>query len=196
MVPGTVPTTLLHALGDGACRTIDDLDARLPLSRRQISDGAGMLIMRGLMERIEVGCYQLTADGRAAAASGRVISSGPIRPDRGRCRAPQTGTLRQRAWNAMRMGGAFTIGDLVMAGCDGSEKSAASNLQRYLKSLVRAGYVAELPVRARGTKQTSNGFKRYRLLRDTGPVAPVWRPSKHDLFDHNLGDAGEVVPCR
>lgn len=196
MTPGTVPTTLLTALRDGSCQTVDELNTKLPFNRRQISDGASSLIMRGLLERIEIGCYRLTRDGKKAAEEGRVISSGPYRPDRGKCRAPQQNTLRQRAWNVMRMGNAFTIGDLVMAACVGSEKNAESNLQRYLKRLAHAGYVAELPVRVRGTKLTSNGFKRFRLIRDTGPIAPVLRPKKRDFFDHNLGDAGEAVPCR
>ncbi|MBO9421740.1 hypothetical protein J7481_19690 [Labrenzia sp. R4_2] len=196
MTPGTVPTTLLTALSDGSCQTVDELDTKLPLNRRQISDGAGSLIMRGLLERVEVGCYRLTREGKAAAADGRVISSGPYRPDRGRCRAPQCNTLRQRAWNAMRMGNAFTIGDLAMAASTGGEKNPEGNLQRYLNRLVRAGYLAELPVRVRGTKLTSNGFKRFRLIRDTGPIAPVFRPKKRDFFDHNLGDAGEAVPCQ
>ncbi|EFO32468.1 conserved hypothetical protein [Roseibium sp. TrichSKD4] len=195
MQPGTVPTTLLNALADGSCRTMDELDGCVDLTRRQISDGAGSLIMRGLLERVEVGCYRLTPNGQQAAMEGRIISSGPYRPDRGRCRAAQPNTLRQRAWNAMRMSGAFTIGDLVMAAACGVEKDPEGNLRRYLKALVNAGYLVELPVRAASSKLTSNGFKRFRLVRDTGPVAPVWRHRSKGLFDHNLGDSGEIVLC-
>lgn len=195
MATGEAPTTLLHELSDGVCRTTDELDDRMNLSRRQISDSAGSLIMRGFVERIEIGCYQITNEGRQAIETGQVIRSGPYRPDRGKCRAPQKNTLRQRAWNAMRMGGAFTIGDLVMVAAKGKEVDADGNLRRWLKLLVRAGYLTELPVRAKSTKLTSNGFKRFRLIKNTGPVAPVWRPKKGDLFDHNLGDSGEAVPC-
>ena len=105
-------------------------------------------------------------------------------------------TLRQRAWNAMRMSGAFTIGDIVMAAASGSERDADNNLQRYFCALVKARYLTVLPVRARGTKPTSNGFKRFRLLKDTGPIAPVYRANKGCLFDHNLGERGESIPCQ
>lgn len=195
MQPGTVPTTLLNALADGSCRTMDELDSCVDLTRRQISDGAGSLIMRGLLERVEVGCYQLTLKGRQAVADGVVIRSGPIRSDTCKCRAPWKRTLRQHAWNAMRMSGSFTIGELVVASATGKEGDPEANLGRYLRVLVRAGYVAELPVRAPGTKPTSNGFKRFRLIKDTGPSAPIWRNKTKDLFDYNLGDSGEVVPC-
>ncbi len=115
MTPGEIPTTLLCTLGDGSCRTIDQLDALLPLTRRQISDGAARLVMRGLLERIEAGCYRLTAAGRQAAARGDTISSGPFRPDSAKARKPWRNTLRQRAWNAMRMSSTFTIGYIAMA---------------------------------------------------------------------------------
>ncbi|KZL29439.1 hypothetical protein [Pseudovibrio sp. WM33] len=195
-LPGEIPTTLLYSLGDGACRTMDELDAQLDLSRRQISKGATKLIFRGLAERVEAGCYQLTEAGTCAVKGNVTLTSGPIMPDRGKSRAPQRSTLRQRAWNIMRMGEAFTVPDLLMAAQEGTEKTADNNLHRYINALGRLGYLLEMPRRAAGTKLTSNGFKRWRLLKDTGPVAPVWRPQSKTLFDHNLGNSGEVVSCK
>lgn len=193
--PGTLPNTILCNLSDGTCRTMDELDDALSLTRRQISNGAAKLVMRGFVERIEVGCYQLTEAGRKAIADGVEITSGPYRPDYGQARRPQRQTLRQRAWNTMRISSSFSISDLIVAAASGSERNAENNLQLYCRKLASAGYLAELPVRQAGTRLTSNGFKRYRLLKDTGNIAPVWRPKKRELFDHNLGPDGEVVSC-
>lgn len=196
MLPGEIPTTLLYSLGDGACRTTDELDAQLDLSRRQISQGASKLIFRGLAERVEAGCYQLTEAGKSAVSNKVALTSGPIMPDRSKGRKPKHSTLRQRAWNIMRMGEAFTVPDLLMAAQEGTEKTADNNLHRYVNALNKFGYLLEMPRRVAGTKLTSNGFKRWKLLNDTGPIAPVWRQQSKTLFDHNLGSSGEVVSCK
>lgn len=183
---GEIPTMILHHLGDGTCQTIDQLDAALPLNRRQISDGAAMLIKRDYLDRIEAGCYCLTPSGLAAAQRGERVTSGPIGALTGKSRRPPRDTFRQRAWNAMRISVTFTIGDLAIVAAKG-DKNPESNLVNFLGALRRAGYVAELPVRQRGTHLTSNGFKRFRLMRDTGPIAPVWNNRLRALWDHNLG---------
>lgn len=188
---GAIPTMILHHLADGACRTIDDLAASLPLNRRQISDGACKLILRNHLERVEAGCYHLTANGVAAAISGTVIKSGPWRPDTAKVRQRRSDTFRQRLWNAMRMSVTFTIGEIVIAANRGGV-DPEGNAGKYLRCLKAAGYVAELPVRQRGTRMTSNGFKRFRLLKDTGPLAPVFRAKKMAIHDYNCG---EDVPC-
>ncbi|WP_319530844.1 hypothetical protein [uncultured Cohaesibacter sp.] len=196
MAVGDLSNAVLSRLSDGQCHTVDHLDYALAdFQRREIVKCAGRLIMRGLLERVEIGCYQLTEDGKRIVASGEAISSGPYRPDRGHCRKPRN-TMRQRAWTAMRMSGTFTVGDIAMAAASGSEVSPEQNLQKYFWALKRAGYLAELPIRAKGTALTSNGFKRFRLMRDTGPTAPVFRANKDCLFDHNLGDRGEEVSCQ
>ncbi|MRN48686.1 hypothetical protein GJU94_02380 [Brucella sp. 10RB9214] len=193
---GEIPTMILRHLGDGTCQTIDQLDAALPLNRRQISDGAAMLIKRDYLDRIEAGCYCLTPSGLAAAHRGERITSGPLHPHTGKCRRPHRDTFRQRAWNAMRMSVTFTIGDLAIVAAK-DDKDPESNLVNYLGALRRVGYVTELPVRQSGTHLTSNGFKRFRLLKDTGPVAPVWRAKKRAIWDYNLdGLVGEVSCAR
>jgi hypothetical protein len=189
---GTLPTTLLHCLADGSCKTIDELDATLSLDRGQISDGAFRLVIRGYVERIEKGCYQLTQAGIEAAARGEVLKSGPIRPDTVSVRKPVVDTFRQRIWTAMRMGGVFTIGDIVMVAATAEDKDPENNASWYVRRLKAAGYVIELPIRQRGTKLTSSGYKRWRLLKDTGIKAPVYRPKTKTLHDYN---SGEDVPC-
>lgn len=190
--PGTLPTTILHRLEGGACLTIDTLETSLGLTRRQISDGAAKLVLRGLLERIEAGCYRLTAAGRDAAASGLVITSGPRRPHTAKVPKPARNTFRQRVWTALRMSGAVTVGDLVMAAAGSDDLDAESNAAWYLCRLRTAGYIAELPVRQKGTRPTSNGFKRYRLILDTGPQAPVYRPKTRSVHDYNTG---KDMPC-
>lgn len=187
--PGFLPTTVLHSLTDGACRTIDDLAESLKLTRRQVSDGAAKLVLRGLLERIEAGCYQLTATGIAAAAAGEVIKSGPWRPDTVTVRKPLPDTFRQRLWTAMRMSKTFTVGEVAMIASRESEESPENNAAWYIRHLKDAEYLVELPVRQKGTRLTSNGYKRYRLLKDTGSLAPVYRPKTKEVFDHNTGEA-------
>lgn len=189
--PGTLPNTVLHSLTNGTCRTMDDLVSDLGLSRRQVSDGAAKLVLRGYLERVEAGCYRLTAAGLAAAAAGEVIKSGPYRKHTDKAREALPDTFRQRLWTAIRMSGAFTIGDVVMAATRG-DKDAESNAGRYLRYLIRAGYVAELPVRQPGTRMTSNGFKRYRLIKNTGQIAPIYRGLTGEIYDYNTG---ECAPC-
>lgn len=96
-----IQTRLLRHLGE-ACLTIGVLAQDLDLGHDQIGTALCKLIARGYVERIEAGCFQLTSDGRAAAASGVSIRPGPRGPQKGR-KKPVPNTLRQRAWNAMRV---------------------------------------------------------------------------------------------
>lgn len=188
---GEIPTMILHHLANGSCCTIDELANSLSLTRRQVSDGACRLIFRDHAERIEKGCYQLTSGGLAAAEAGEVIKAGPWRPDTAKVRKPVKDTFRERLWTAMRMSATFTIGDVVIAAARG-DKNPENNASLYVRYLKAAGYIVELPVRQRGTRMTSNGFKRYRLLRDSGPVAPAYRPKLGVVHDFNTG---EDVKC-
>lgn len=192
--PGANPTILLHHLSDGSCKTIDQLETLLLLNRRQISDCAAMLIKRDYLQRIEIGCYCLTPLGLSAAMRGERVTSGPLRALTGKFRRPPRNTFRQRAWNAMRISRTFTISDLTIVAVNG-EKDPENNLARYLGVLRRVGYVLELPSRQSGTRLTSNGFKRFRLTKDTGPIAPVWRSKKRGVWDFNVGSLVEELPC-
>ena len=180
---------LAHLGATEDCLTLDELDEVTSLSRRDIAKAMGKLILRGYAERIEIGCFRATEAGRAAQASGEVITSGPSGPHTAVASRPQASTLRQRAWDTMRMGGAFSIPDLLVAADNGEDVAATSNLQRYLKGLERAGYLTVLPVRERGTRPTSNGFRRFRLTDDTGEIAPVVRPKDKEVYDHNRREA-------
>lgn len=190
---GTTQMALMSALTAGECLTVEQITSRTEIDRRSVARAAGKLVTRGYAERVEIGCFRLTDDGRAAMAAGVVIRSGPKGPDTCTARRPQVSTLRQRAWHAMRMGEAFTIGDLVTAATTGAERDPTSSLQRYVKALARAGYLTELPKRAVGIRPGSNGFKRWRLVDDTGEIAPVLRVTAREVYDHNRR---EVRPCK
>lgn len=189
--PGKAPTALLAALYRGHCRTIAELEGALDLTRRQVSDAAAILLRRDYLMRMEAGCYQLTDAGIAAYERGEVITSGPRGKHTG-CKVVQN-TFRQRAWLSMRTRGRFTVGDLVCDAATEDDSNPLDNAKRYLRLLVRAGYVIELPRRVAGTAPTSNGYKLFALAKNTGREAPVFQPTKQVLRDLNLG---EDVPCK
>lgn len=188
--PGKAPTALLQRLSDGACLTVNQLAEDLDLTNRQVADAAACLHRRGYLERMAIGCYQLTEVGIVAGQAGETITSGPKGPHAG-ARSVRN-TLRERAWRAMRIRKRFTVADLVADAGTAKDANPTGNLQRYLQFLRAAGYVKDLPRRSSGTALTSNGFKRWMLIRDTGPRAPSVRSKKHAIHDFNTG---EDVPC-
>ncbi|MCV6583992.1 MAG: hypothetical protein OIF47_00510 [Marinibacterium sp.] len=185
MSGGAHQTALLYHLGR-TCQTIDELRTTLEMNSRQISDAASGLIQRGFVERVEAGCFQLTAEGHTAVANGERITSGPNGPHKSQ-RSPRQNTLRQRAWSAMRIRRRFSIPDLITDTALGDERGAANNLQRYVRSLRKAQVIRCLPVRVPGTAPSSPGFPQYTLVHDLGPVAPTLRRNGLVLFDHNSG---------
>lgn len=189
-MPGTAThqIAVLGAIGRG-CFSIDEIAAHLPMTHRKVAKAAGKLISRRLVERLERGQYRLTKAGADFLEEGSALVSGPRGPHTGQPR--KHNTFRQRAWTAMRLMRRFSIPDIVMRAAREGDADPAANTRRWLLFLVAAGYVVELPVRADDGVPTSNGLKVFRLLRDTGPLAPAHRKGG-DLYDHNLR---EVVPC-
>lgn len=188
--PGKAPTALLQLLQDGTCRTIDQLEQDLDLTRRQVSDAAAKLLQRGYLMRMARGCYQLTEAGQAAAAAGEVITSGP-RGAHGKMRVVRN-TIRDRAWRSMRTRRRFTVPDLVADARTDDDKAPERSVEQYLRALRRAGFVAAAPRRVPGTAATSNGFKLWCLTRNTGPLTPIFRSAFDAVHDPNTG---EDVPC-
>lgn len=185
MSGGTSQTALLHHLGN-SCKTIEVLCEEMGLSRKQISYAASALIGKEYLERVERGCFQLTDAGRIAVERGEQITSGPRGQLRSLRRAASD-TLRQRAWNVMRIQRRFSIPDLLTAATTGTEIRAGDNLQHYCKALSDAGILRRLPARQRGTALTSNGFAQYTLVQDLGHIAPVHRKKARLVIDHNSG---------
>ncbi|MGR3760921.1 MarR family transcriptional regulator [Roseobacteraceae bacterium NS-SX3] len=186
----TTQTRLLHHL-DAGCLTIEQISEELELSRKQISQAATGLIRKGLLERAEIGCFRLTGEGAAAKARGEQISYGPKGPY-SEVKKALPNTLRQRAWNVMRIRRKFAIPDLLVAAALGEERMAHDNLQKFCRALRAAGVLRQLPGKQRGTALSSPGYARFALLNDLGPIAPSYRHSRKALFDHN---AKEELPC-
>ncbi|MCV2359661.1 hypothetical protein LNV08_11840 [Paucibacter sp. TC2R-5] len=106
---------------------------------------------------------------------------------RGKPPAKKSSGLRERAWWVMRQKGQFTRDDLLTTLADGTYKDAPSNLQKYITALERVGVLARLKRRAPGNTLTSNGHVIWRVARDLGRAAPVWRPKQQELLDPNSG---------
>lgn len=183
---GEAATALLAALADGPL-TRADAKARLGLDWRQMTNAARGLAGRGYLVFQDNGFLGLTRDGQQAAASGL-----PIR-GRGNTRVKIVhDTLRERAWAAMRVRKAFTVGDIVADAQRGDEMRPRDNITRYIARLKAAGFVQEEARRQPGTAIGSNGFKRFRLVRNAGPKAPVFREATTSVFDPNTG---LDIPC-
>lgn len=138
---------------------------------------------RGWIEKRERGVYAPTEKGRAAALAAEELPKGRYaRHDK---RRPRRKTVRDLAWKALRGLGKASAMELAsllpedMRGkCD-----PAFNIRAFLKALECCGYVLKL-------KRGPNAYERadrFVLIRNTGPLTPLWRPSKGMLFDPNLG---------
>lgn len=182
--PGLAPTALLKRLSGGVCLTTDQLAADLDLTKRQVSDAAANLLRRDYLERMAVGCYQLTPAGIKAAADSIVIKSGPKGP---RNRVPEfRDTLQQRAWTAMRNQYAFSVPDIALHAAKPGDERAERTIGRYLHLLEAVAYVEVSPHRVPAAAPTSNGHKFYRVLQNTGPRAPAKLSKAIGIHDFNL----------
>lgn len=177
---GAAPTALLRVLAGGPLSP-EVVMENLSLNRRQFNDALRRLQIRGYAI-VTDGGISLAEAGRLANERGEVISGGAHRQVK-RAR----NTFRQRAWAAMRIRGTFTIGEIVSDATVESDIQARDNAARYLCRLGQAGYVRELRRRVPGTVAGSNGFKRYQLVENTGPLAPVFREYLCAIHDPNLG---------
>lgn len=141
---------------------------------------------RGLVVIVAPGCYEPTAEGIAWVAEGKEIKAG-------QGARPRTATrgLRQRAWWVIRARKTVTIPELLSTLVESGEKGASSNLSSYVGPLVKAGFLKVLAHRAPGRALTSNGHRRYQLIRNNGRLAPVVRQTDRVVFDPNTG---EVFP--
>jgi hypothetical protein len=172
------------------CVDIDLLVHHTGMERRQIANACTVLIARELIERIKPGCYKLLPAGLVLVKTGGEVKSGP----RGETAAKQhTGTLRVKSWRAMRQRKKFSLNDLIVLVASGEEKAIEGNIGKYLRALERTGYLTRMARREPGTALTSNGHLRYLLVRDSGPIAPVWRPSKETVYDPNTQEEHRYV---
>lgn len=167
--------------------TIGTLAAQLNEDSKRIVRSMDVLRRRGLVERLNTGLYKLTTAGEETRAEGIKLKSGPRKPHGAVARKPAP--FREALWRALRMLEATSVPDLLsLMPQEVHGRCPESNAHNYLRRLKDAGYVIELPMREAGTAITSNGFKRYRLLKNTGPKAPFWSPKHRKLIDPNLNE--------
>lgn len=190
MTPGQLCIAAMGALGTG-CASVDEMAAHMGIERKRASQAACRLIRRGLVERLERGSYQLSEAGRTMLTSDDVLKFGQISANRRR--APSLGSLRQRAWNAMRLTRKFTLADIVTLAANELDGNPEHNLHRYFRALTLAGFLAELPTRSPGTALTSNGYKRWLLVRDSGETAPTVQVRAGIVVDHNTGETHSIL---
>lgn len=135
------------------------------LSPAFLAEQCEKLIAGGLLRKTDRGCHQLTAAGRAAAKGEKVEAR-----RRGRS------ALRGNVWHALRNSDkhALSIPDLVERVAQGGERDIEHQIGSYLVALARGGYLMQMPLRERSLSG-SRGHARWRLIKDTGPQAPVHR---------------------
>lgn len=178
---------LLNAIAEASpkeCITESRMSEITGLTQVQVEQAALKLRKHKLLEKTAKGCHRLTDAGRAAAAEGKQLRSGPsgwVGPK------VHKDSLRIRAWRAMRLKEKFSLPDLCMLCARGEEKDIISNLRKYVTALEKAGYLTRLSRRDRGTAMTSNGHIRWWLNPEniTGLQAPVWSASTNSVYDPN-----------
>lgn len=179
--------TILKTIGQASlaeCVTEARLVELTGLTAKQVENACGNLIRHGFLRRTGKGCHKLTVAGGEAILNSASLRSGPKGPQQTgqRRRAPG---LREKVWNVLRMGKKRTLDDIVMLVVEGSERDPRSNVRKYIKALVRAGYVSVMPQREAALNPTSNGCLRYVLTDDTGPIAPVMSVARGMVYDRN-----------
>lgn len=180
---------ILEQLSKGSCLTTRELTAATRLDRRAVADACCKLITRGLIERREIGSFVISAEGKKAVESGVVLTSGPNGDlSQTAPRLNRKEPKRDVIWRAIRIAQKFSIAKIEMLA-----QARHENTRRYILALERAGILVRLRPEP-GSAPTSNGFARYALVRDPGPLAPVWRPRLGEVFDRNSGETYRVRP--
>lgn len=180
----TFQQQILQLMGD-KCLPIAQIARELGLEHRQVAFAAAELVEKGYLQRRKRGCFELSTLGRSAKQNGVSITKGRACAAPRCSGVPNQNTLRQRAWNVMRMAQKFSVPDLLTVATTGTEKSAASNLQRYCRALCRAGVLVQLRQKQPGDAPSSPGSFRFMLVNNLGPLAPSYRRERHALWDYN-----------
>lgn len=165
---------MLRALSEGP-RLTSELARAVGITTDHAGRVCRCLRARGVL-RTGGGVHELTKAGRDAVARGEEITCGP---QRGTVR--REGSLRARAWRAMRIKERFGLDDLLTLLCDGDERAPANNLRSYLHALEAAGYLARL------RRPDADGGPRWLLILNSGPKAPAWNKQTRTLTDPNTG---------
>ena len=189
MQQAPLQTALFQVIID-TCLTVDDLMAAVGQTRTRVTRALSGLVVRGLAERREKGCYAATAAGlEHFAKHGHIVRGTHKLKD---IRVRVRGSLRQRAWNVMRIKSPFTIRE-VAALATVERKDAERSLYVWFRALEIAGFIRREPRRETSDLNGSNGWLRYRLMKNTGMAAPVHSAAKGVIHDPNTG---KDTPCQ
>lgn len=182
-----IGTDLLTALADAdGPLAVAALAAVTGREAHAVSRALCAMANQDMVERLAIGHYRITADGRLALDHGGQ-RPGPKRDHAGAC-TPRSGTVRERIWAALRLRGKATLTELAILAGRGPD--AYENCKRYLKALERSGYIARLP-RRRGHQMNVRGVV---LIDDTGPLAPIVQQAKGRCYDRNRDEPRPFAP--
>lgn len=182
---------LQHLAAAGACLEVREIAGALDgATAHSVARAGGKLVARGLIIRRRVGCYVISPAGAAAAAAGLEIKSGPRGPQTGRRR--RNGGFQARLWRALRAQKKGPLSEFIALAEPGGMRDPVNAAHQYFRALRLAGYVAVLARRMAGSAPTSPGFMVYRLVRDSGPQAPVRIPARGVVHDPNTGETFSV----
>jgi len=182
-MPGhaTNQNMLLYSLeGVDVCLTTAALTKQLGLPRKSVTQACAKLLARGLVDRVERGCYQLTEAGRQVVENKVSLTSAALVPKLDE--RVYKDSMRTRIWRAMRLKKKFTIADLTKLATR-DEKQGANNVQQYCKALRAVGYLRKI--------RNTDRALRFCLVIDNGPIAPIFRKKRGEVFDPNTK---EVIP--
>lgn len=190
MKEATLQTEIIKAIMS-TCLNADALISALGQSRYKVARALSGLVDRGLAERREKGCFAATKLGiELLAEHGFLPVGAPI--SKGKSPIRRRGTVRQRAWNVMRIQAPFTIQG-VTALASKNEEDRAQSLPEWFLALERAGYIRREVRREPHGRFGGHGLVRYRLIKDTGMLAPVHSAKYGCIRDPNTG---EDTPCQ
>lgn len=188
MEEATHQTAVLVAITT-ACLTADALVETLGQKRFRVNRTLSDLLQRGLAERREKGCFTATKLGLDLLAEHGFVPRGA--PANVKAPTRRTGTVRQRAWNVMRIKSPFTLKSVTALAVTDADRSTMG-LPEWFLALERAGYLRR-DLHREHDGRGGHGLVRYRLIRNTGMLAPVHSTKYACIRDPNTG---EDTPCK
>lgn len=185
---------LLNALAVAeGCRSPKQIAELTGIKQNRVSQICAALLTRGMVEQVKDGCFRLTPVGDVARlAAAEPLRKGPTGPHTGLRKPRAAQTFQQRLWKVLRLNPKATVSRLVQLAGDGRQKQETRTAQHYLLLLRRGGIVVEMRQRAEPNYPNSRGEKRWMVVNDLGPEAPIWRAGKRAFFDPNKGVHIEV----
>lgn len=174
----TIGQAMLELLADGKTMLRREMASCLGVPSDTIRTSGRTLVSRGYVVDME-GCYQITDKGQEFLTSGKTCSNGSQKGD---FAARSRFSLRTRAWNLIRMRTTWNVDELLMSLADGKEKDAERGLKRYVRALLKAGYV----------ERTPRNPQLFRLVKNTGRFAPSLNTPAKTLTDPNTGEVHNV----